>query len=113
MQTAWYEALACMEHQHCRRQAPTPEPESIYWLEMEVGRGGSENKGEQEEPGRGAAANPVADRRGGKDTLDGAAVRRRGAAASGREDRGVGSREAVGREPGVQGSGRKADRSEG
>ena len=52
----------------------------------------------------------MAGRRGGKDRLDGAAVQRRGATASGREETGVGGSEAGPQERGVQCTERKADR---
>ena len=53
-----YEALARMERQHCSRQPPSLEPKTIYWLEMEVGRGGAENKGKQEGAGERRSGQP-------------------------------------------------------
>ena len=61
--------------------------------------------------GGGAAANPVADHREGKDRLGGVAMQRQGTTASGREDGRVGGGEAVGQERGVQGTGREAART--
>ena len=49
--TARYKALAHLERQRRHWQAPSPEPKTIYQLEMEVGRGGAENKGKKEGPG--------------------------------------------------------------
>ena len=46
-QTARYEALAHIERQRCRRQAPRPEPDTIYRQEMGSGRGRPECQGEQ------------------------------------------------------------------
>ena len=44
-ETARYKALAHLEDQRRRRQAPSPEPKTVYRLE--VGRGGAENIGKQ------------------------------------------------------------------
>ena len=94
-QTLRYEALARMEHQRRRHQAPKLGPETIYRLEIGTGRGRSERQGEQEGTGGGGApANQVADNREVKDRLGGAAMQRRGIRASRREDRRVGGGEA-------------------
>ena len=50
-QTARYEALAHMERQRRRRQAPEPGPDTIYRQEMGSGRGRLERQGEQEGSG--------------------------------------------------------------
>ena len=93
-QTARYKSLARMEHQRCRRQAPKPEPESIYRLEMGSGKGRSERQGKKRGQEEGTAAKPVADRREGKDRLGGAAKQRRNTTPSGREERRVEGSEA-------------------
>ena len=59
----------------------------------------------------GTAANPLADHREGKDRLGGAAMQRRGTTAIGRDDKRVGGGEAGRQERGVQGPGRKAERT--
>ena len=79
-----YEALAHMERQACRRQAPEPGPDTIYRLEMGSGRGRSERQGGQDGSGGCTADNPVADRREGKGRQGRAAKQRRCATASGR-----------------------------
>ena len=50
-QTARYEALAHMQRQRRRHQAPEPGPDTIYRLETGSGRGTSEGQGGQEESG--------------------------------------------------------------
>ena len=53
----------------------------------------------------------MADHRGGKNSLSGAAKQRRGTTASRREDRRVGGSESGRQERGEQGAGRKAART--
>ena len=128
-----YKALARMEHQRPCRQAPLPEPKTSYWLAMEVGRRGAENKGKQEGTGAGRSSQPSGgprieegqtgrsgEGRGGDpegQATGGAEGRQRegSSAAAGRhvqreEERGVGGSKDRQREREVKGTGRKADR---
>ena len=59
--------------------------------------------------GEGRSGQPSRRPQEGKGRLDGAAVRRRGKTATGREDRGVGGREVDWQERSVHGTGRKVD----
>ena len=119
---------------------PTSPADSIAGAinHLPAGDGGGEGGGRRTKENRwghrrGAAANPVADHRGRKKRLDGAegaagdsqkgrrqgevrggkgrgTLRRRGAAASGKENRGEGGSKECRRERGVQDTERKADR---
>ena len=117
-QTGRYKALANLEPQRRRRQAPSTEPKTTYQLKMEVGRGGAEKKGKKEgaggrrggqpsgepqgEEGKAGRSGPGTRRGGsgghpegqatggGEGRQRGGTVRRRGATASGKEDRGAG-----------------------
>ena len=65
-QTARYEALAHMEHQRRRRQAPRFEANTIYRLGTQPGRGRSEHQGEQEGTGGGHSSQPSGGSQGGE-----------------------------------------------
>ena len=65
-QTARYETLAHMERQCCRCNAPKPEPDTIYLLQMGSGRGWSERQGEQEGTGGGHSSQPSGGPQGGE-----------------------------------------------
>ena len=120
--TARYEALARMEHQRRRRQAPKPGPETIYRLEMGSGRGRSERQGEQEGTGGGHNSQPNGGPQGGEgqagrsgDAATGHHGQREGGQESGRQRsgqaraRGTGRGEESGKdrhsEPGARGIG--------
>ena len=57
-QAARYEALAHMERQRHRREAPEPGPDTIYRQEMGSGKGRSERQGGQEGSGGGHSGQP-------------------------------------------------------
>ena len=65
-QTALYEALAQMQHQRRRRQAPKPGPATINRLEMASERGRLERQGEQEGTGGGQSSQPSGGPQGGE-----------------------------------------------
>ena len=93
-QTGRYQALACMERQRRRRQAPEPgrKKTTTGWRWSREAEGRSDRWNRRGQKGC-TADNPVADRREAKGRQDRAAQQRRGATARGRGDRRVGASE--------------------
>ena len=111
-QAAWYEALAHLEHQRCRRQPPEQGPDTIYQLEMEPGRTGMRGGagGAEQRSGAGqwcgtgrrrqgrAGERSEATRATGEGTEEGGTPqsRRQGTRAIGRQGKGQGKESGLG-----------------